>query len=414
MEVIQKTKNYGNDVNFPSDWETMSIKDLFIFFSTATYSRTDLNDIDRTLYVHYGDIHTKFNYHLDLNKVDLPRIADEKVKKYELLIEGDLIIADASEDFEGVGKAIEIINVKSKQVISGLHTFLLRDKNGYFSPKYKGYSLLSCFTREQFYRFATGTKVYSISKDVLGNIKIPLPALSEQKAIADCLSIWDNAIDLQIQLINAKENRKKVLMQQLLTGKKRLPGFSEEWKEFKLKDFIDEYINKSNETSDLPVFTSSKNGLMMQLDYYSGGRMTSRDNVNYNILPNNHITYRSRSDDGLFTFNINDKGFDGLISGYYPVFKIINGNILFFLYFLNFFKSKLTKYSSGTSQLVLSVSSLKRAKFNLPTFDEQNVIAKFLETSDKEFQLEKQKLANLKLQKNGLMQQLLTGKVRLV
>ena len=152
----------------------------------------------------------------------------------------------------------------------------------------------------------------------------------------------------------------------------------------------------------------------MQSDYYSGSRMLSREDVDYNILPNGFITYRSRSDDGLFTFNRNDKGLDGLISGYYPVFGITNGNADFFLYFLNYFKRKLTKYSSGTSQLVLSIKSLKTAKFNFPTHQEQSKIAEILNAANKELQQYQQKLNNLKTQKKGLMQQLLTGKVRTV
>ena len=108
------------------------------------------------------------------------------------------------------------------------------------------------------------------------------------------------------------------------------------------------------------------------------------------------------------------EGLDGLISGYYPVFGITNGNADFFLYFLNYFKRKLTKYSSGTSQLVLSIKSLKTAKFNFPTHQEQSKIAEILNAANKELQQYQQKLNNLKTQKKGLMQQLLTGKVRTV
>ena len=151
---------------------------------------------------------------------------------------------------------------------------------------------------------------------------------------------------------------------------------------------------------------------MNQSDYYSGGRISSRENVDYNIIPNGFITYRSRSDDGLFTFNKNNTGMDGLISGYYPVFKVINGNDDFFLYYLNLFKRKLTKYSSGTSQLVLSFKALIKASFILPSLEEQIAIAEILNTANQELMQYQDKLETLKQQKKGLMQQLLTGKVR--
>ena len=79
----------------------------------------------------------------------------------------------------------------------------------------------------------------NLSADIIKNLFIPLPPLPEQKAIADCLSTWDVAIEKQNALINALTDRKKALMQQLLTGKKRLPGFSGDWKEVKLGDLCE-------------------------------------------------------------------------------------------------------------------------------------------------------------------------------
>ena len=245
-------------------------------------------------------------------------------------------------------------------------------------------------------------------------IKIPLPPLPEQKAIADCISTWDNAIEKQSQLIELHTQRKKALMQQLLTGKKRLPGFEGEWKEVKLWEIIIDYKEKPNDNNNYEILTSSKNGLMKQTDYYGDNRITNRTDADYNVIPNGFITYRSRSDDGLFTFNLNDLGVIGLISGYYPVFSFTKSNTQFLLSFLNYFKSKLIKYAIGTSQLVLSINALKEAKFKLPSLEEQTAIAEILATADRELQLQKEKLAQLQTQKKGLMQVLLTGKKRLI
>jgi len=261
---------------------------------------------------------------------------------------------------------------------------------------------------------ATKTKVYSNSKDSLLKIQIPLPPLPEQQKIAEILSTWDKAIQEVQLLIKKLEVRNKALAFSLLTGKKRVNGFEDKWNNYKLDHFLEEYSSKPNGEIDLPVFTSSKNGLMNQFDYYSGGRISSRENVDYNIIPDGYITYRSRSDDGLFTFNKNTTGYDGLISGYYPVFKIVNGNDDFFLFYLNFFKNKLTKYSTGTSQLVLSFKALKSATFHLPSLEEQNEIAKILNTAHQELKRYQEKLKVLQQQKKGLMQQLLTGKIRTV
>lgn len=152
---------------------------------------------------------------------------------------------------------------------------------------------------------------------------------------------------------------------------------------------------------------------MRQTDYYGDNRITNREDADYNILPPNFLTYRSRSDDGLFTFNKNHLGFTSLISGYYPVFTIVNGDINFILIYINYYRQKLAKYSIGTSQLVLSINALKEAKFNFPTIEEQTAIAQVLQASDKEVSLLKAKADKLREQKKGLMQQLLIVKVRL-
>ncbi|HQI45573.1 MAG TPA: restriction endonuclease subunit S [Bacteroidales bacterium] len=252
-----------------------------------------------------------------------------------------------------------------------------------------------------------------ISLGGLRELKLPIPIKIEQRAIAACLSNWDNAITKVQAILAQRELRKKWLMQNLLTGKKRLKGFDGEWKEYKLEYFIEEYNEKPKDGNKYEVLTSAKSGLMKQTDYYGDNRITNREDADYNIIPPNYITYRSRSDDGLFTFNKNTLGFTGLISGYYPVFTIKNGDIDFILMYCNYYRQKLTQYSIGTSQLVLSINALKSASFILPFTEEQTAIAQVLRAADKEIQLLKNKLEKLKEQKKGLMQVLLTGKKRL-
>jgi type I restriction enzyme S subunit len=252
-----------------------------------------------------------------------------------------------------------------------------------------------------------------LNSNEYSSLLLPLPPLPEQKRIAEVLSTWDQAIQLTEQLIRQKEQRKKWLMQNLLTGKMRLKGFSGEWKEKKLEYFIKEYKQKPTPGNNHEVLTSAKSGLMKQTDYYGDNRITNRDNADYNVIPPNHLTYRSRSDDGLFTFNKNDLGITGLISGYYPVFTVKNGDLDFILMFMNYYRQKLTKYAIGTSQLVLAMNSLKEAKFHFPEFEEQTAIAEVLQTADKEIELLKAKAKQLKEQKKGLMQQLLAGRKRL-
>ena len=112
----------------PVGWEVKKVDVLFDFYPTASYSRSMLSDNGDCKYVHYGDIHTRFNTFLDISKESLPYINKDMVKNFMYLENGDIIISDTSEDYEGVGKLVEIVNLGDSKVISGLHTLLLRSR----------------------------------------------------------------------------------------------------------------------------------------------------------------------------------------------------------------------------------------------------------------------------------------------
>lgn len=122
----------------PSDWEVVTYGKVFSFLSNSSYSRADLGHEGIYDYIHYGDIHTRFGSHVNLAEISLPKLTPNKIPS-ELLKDGDLIMADASEDTDGIGKSIEIFNIGNQKVISGLHTILLRDKNEEFSDRFRGY-----------------------------------------------------------------------------------------------------------------------------------------------------------------------------------------------------------------------------------------------------------------------------------
>ena len=205
-------------------WEITTYGEVFDFLPTATYSRADLTENDEVHYIHYGDIHTKWNVFLNIreHESDLPTVSPEQVNNKIFLKEGDVIMADASEDYSGVGKSIEIKNLGSVKAISGLHTMLLRDKGEVFVNGFRGYIHLMKIVKTQFDRLATGLKVYGVSKGNLKTVQIPLPSKDEQARIATILS----DMDAEIAALEAKlEKYRKIklgMMQNLLKGKIRL------------------------------------------------------------------------------------------------------------------------------------------------------------------------------------------------
>lgn len=196
--------------------------------------------------------------------------------------------------------------------------------------------------------------------------------------------------------------------------KLRFKEFTDEWKNIKLQKIISIYKEQSTIENQYPMLTSSKQGLVLQKDYYSNNaRITNRSNIGYNVLPYGYITYRNRSDTGFFTFNINLKLKKGLISYFYPVFSLKNSNEYFLVNLLNTkYQFKMYAISEGTSQKVLSIANLKNLKVLYPSLEEQNKIANFLTTVDKKITNLENIITSLENQKKGLLQQIFSQKLR--
>ncbi len=249
------------------------------------------------------------------------------------------------------------------------------------------------------------------------NFEVILPPLPEQKAIAQVLSTADGAIHNTEKLIAQKELRKKWLMQQLLTGKKRLKGFGGEWKEIHIRDVAKEVSIRNKSDKQLTVLSCTKyDGLVPSLEYF--GRKIFADDVStYKIVPKNHFAYATNHiEEGSIGYQkILD---EALISPMYTVFKTdktVNDD-----FFYKLLKSHplVYQYQNRMEGSIdrrggLRWDGFSIIKIKLPSYEEQTAIAQVLQTADKEINLLKAKAEKLREQKKGLMQVLLTGKVRL-
>lgn len=206
----------------PADWDVKSYGEIFTFLSTSTNSRADLSIEGDYGYIHYGDIHTKWNNKLDISTASLPKVSKHLITSV-FIADGDIVMADASEDYEGIGKSIEVSNVGKNKVVAGLHTFLLRDNDKLLSDGYRGYLHNISLVKNNFDKLATGMKVYGISKANLNIVLLPLPSKEEQTAIATILSDMDEELQALEQQLSKTRQLKQGMMQQLLTGKIRLP-----------------------------------------------------------------------------------------------------------------------------------------------------------------------------------------------
>lgn len=213
---------------FDGKWEEYAFGDVFDFLKTYSFSRAQLTDeanVSDTLYFHYGDIHATYSQPIvncTVTKVPwlLPDFSVQSSNSY--LQDGDLIIADASEDYEGVGACIELSGLNGKKAISGLHTIAVRDKSGLTAQYFRAYILKNPMVALRVKQIATGSKVYGISKTNMTKLTIILPPIEEQEKIASILSSADEEIKVLKQRLDKLKCQKKGLMQKMLTGEVRV------------------------------------------------------------------------------------------------------------------------------------------------------------------------------------------------
>ena len=251
-------------------------------------------------------------------------------------------------------------------------------------------------------------------------INIPAPPLPEQRAIADCLSTWDRAIQTLTQLIAQRELRKKWLMQQLLTGKKRLPGFGGEWSTWSFKEILKE-VKRPVSWNDEQLYD------LISVRRRSGGLFHRESLYGHQIKTKNLRT--AKSGDFLISkmqivhgaSGLTTNKFDGMkISGSYIAVRARNEDILN-TEFLNWYsrlphfyhQCYISSYGVHIEKMTFDFKLFLKEEIKLPSIDEQTAIAQVLHRADHEITLLNQKLTHLQDQKKGLMQQLLTGKKRL-
>lgn len=436
---MKETKFKQTEVGMiPSDWEEKTFCELFEVLPNNTLSRAELNkEYGSYKNVHYGDILVEFGEWIDCSNVGLPFINSNAKFNHTVLQDGDIVIADTAED-ETVGKSTEITNAKNKKIVSGLHTIPIRPKIK-FAPKWLGYFINSACWHDQILPFITGTKVSAISKAAVSQTKLFFPAkIEEQQRIANALSDVDTLIANLEKLIAKKKNIKQGAMQQLLTGRKRLPGFAPakstykqtelgkiptDWEVKTVSDIADNFIGLTYSPENVRDYGT----LVLRSSNIQNGKITYEDNVFVDM----EIPERALAHDGDILVCVRN-GSKALI-GKSAVLEIGNAQMAFGA-FMTVLRAKYginNKYllyawqsdmiqdqvqeSLGATINQITNADFKRFYLLIPSSkDEQTAIANVLSDMDTEIATLETKLAKYRKLKTGMMQQLLTGKIRLV
>lgn len=416
---LTKTKYEQTEIGLiPSDWEVKCLGDLGQFLKGKGIKKDEVVP-DGIPCVRYGELYTVYS-----NKIErtVSFINEFTSKESIQLRYGDLLFAGSGETKEEIGKSAVILR---NDTYAGGDIVIFRTKEIDF--QFLGY--LSNFTpiQKQKSLYGQGDAVVHIYSGGLSKVKIPLPpTLTEQKAIASALSDVDALISNLDKLISKKKDIKKGAMQQLLTppnqGGKRLTGLSEEWEEIRLGDIADFLKGKGLPKSELveegknkcihygELFTTYSEvivNISSSTNSYSNIFLSVNNDV---LMPTSDVT-----PNGLATASAIFKddiilGGDILVIRTNP--KVLNGAFLAYQVSVN--KPQIMSLVSGTTVYHLYGSDMAEFVFYAPKTDEQDAIVEILEDMNKDIKsLEKtrQKYSNLK---QGMMQELLTGKTRLI
>ena len=387
----------------PEEWSVAQVGDLFSMKRNNTLSRDNLNYSDLAGYknIHYGDVLVKFGAFIDISTDTLPFVNHDIKFNPDLLENGDVIIADTAED-ETVGKASEVIGISAKdKVVSGLHTMILHP-NEKFASKYLGYFLNGEAYHNSLYNSMQGTKVISISKKAINATSIAYPSLSEQQRVASALSDADALVAELDALIEKKRAIMAGIMQELLTGKRRLQGFSEPWVERTIEDFAKITTGASNTQDQAPF------GIFPF--YIRSASVMKSNRFLYDC--EGVITIGDGQIGKVFHY-INGK-FD-LHQRCYLIYDFYDVDAKFFYYiFSAFFYERAIALSAKATVDSVRRDMIAKMKVDLPSLAEQRAIASILSDMDAEIAELEAKRDKYKEVRQGMMQQLLTGKIRLI
>ena len=367
----------------PEDWDVVKLGDVGSITTGSTPPTKDsCNYGDEYLFASPFDIETsKYinNTHKKLSEKGFN--ISRKIKKNSIL-------------FVCIGSTIGKIAIANKELTTN------QQINSIFSYKYNNeyifYTLL--FINKKIKLIAGEQAVPILNKTEFSNIQISLPPKPEQEKIAEILATWDNAIEQQQALISKKQQLKKGLMQQILTGKTRFPAFTDDWKIVKLDEISEIYQPQTISQTDL-----TKNGYNV---YGANGIIGKYFKYNH-TLEQIAITCR-----GNTCGTVNYTKPKSWITGNAMIINLDKSTIAIklFIYYL-FLNTNFTYLISGSGQPQIT-GNIKNHKLALPSVPEQQKIAEVLSNADKEIELLNKELNELKQQKKSLMQKLLTGQVR--
>lgn len=399
----------------PEDWEVYDIYKMGIFSKGAGISRNE-SMTGNIPAIRYGEIYT---HHNNVVRNFNSWISTSVAAKSTKIKCNDLLFTASGETKEEIGKCVAYIY--NHDAYAGGDIIILTPKNHYNSI-FLGYLMNSQIICKQKTSKGQGDAVVHITANSLSKIKCPIPDIEEQNKIASALTSIDNLLLSLDKLIEKKRLIKQGAMQELLTGKKRLPGFTGEWIERRLGDMLtvkhgypfksEEYQRRGN----FLIVTISN----VQDGYFEWGVGNYIDNIPYNLQRHQKLEIG----DILVSLTGNigrickvDRK-NCLLNQRVGVLRFTNDKLIDFIYYRlhhTDFIYSLYAQSKGVAQQNIGSSEIEDFKFYMPSdINEVKAISSIIKKIEADIITIEKKRAKYEQIKQGMMQQLLTGKIRLI
>lgn len=397
------TKN----IDIPNGWEVKKLGEVVEKSFYGTSNPTKKNGKYPVLKMANLD-----NGKVVLSNIEFIDLTDEEFNKIKLI--KDDILFNRTNSEELVGK-IAIFDLDINCVAAS-YIVIFRINQNISLPLYLNFLLNTDIYKNNVKQFISkGVSQCNINQNTLQNhLNILLPPLAEQEKIAEILSLWDKAIEQTKELIAYKEKQKKGLMQNLLTGKKRLHGFTDKWKTYIVKELGLVITGKTPSTEKNEYYGDEFLFITPTDIHYKYTTKTERNlsksGLNKSkLIPKNSVLITCIASIGKNTINKSDCAINQQINAIVP-----NNNFYYeyIYYYMTFNSPYLLKFAGKSATSIINKTTFEEIDVTIPPLDEQKAIADILCKADEEIELLNKQLDLYTEQKKGLMQNLLTGKVR--
>ena len=384
----------------PSEWNCKRLKEICIINPPRTKTKSEkatflgMSDVDESGHI------------LCQNLIDISQVK-EGLTSFE---KGDILVAKITPCFEN-GKGANTKELCTQTGVGSTEFHVLRSK---INADFIFYHTLSRTFRRKLEIEMTGSAGQKrVQTDSLANYEIAVPYIQEQQNIAAVLMTQDKIIELKEKLLAEKQHQKKYLMQQLLTGKRRLPGFSGEWGSERLGKLFYERKETNCETLEMLAITGTQ-GIIPRKELNLKDN-SSEDKSKYLKICVGDIGYNTmRMWQGVSAYS----NYEGIVSPAYTILKPnhnINAKYFAYLFKMPEMVFLFYRFSQGLVDDTrnLKYENFKKIKVLYPKDEkEQTAIVEVLSTADHEIDLLQKNIEQEKQKKKALMQLLLTGIVR--